>query len=158
MSYTPAASLQEVRMRIHDMDRLEIGSMLERVHLGRLACALDGQPHVTPLFFIHEGESLFAFSTRGRKIDWMRQNPNVCVEFEEVQNPHEWSVLLVEGRYEELPEDAQHLGNHALALLQKRAAWWEPAAIRMPDAAHGLEPVFFRVAISHASGRRASLQ
>jgi nitroimidazol reductase NimA-like FMN-containing flavoprotein (pyridoxamine 5'-phosphate oxidase superfamily) len=33
---------------------------------------------------------------------WMRANPLVCVETEEVVSPHQWASVIIFGRYEEL--------------------------------------------------------
>lgn len=144
-------------MQIRDMSPDEVRSLLDRAHLGRLACAKNGQPHVTPLSFVHEGASLFAFSTVGRKIDWLRENPLVCVEFEDIRSAQSWEVALVEGRYEELTDVSDPLCAHAFSLLQKRPMWWEPGYVhtRVGGADRPLEPVYFRIAIAIAKGRCA---
>ncbi|HJR55114.1 MAG TPA: pyridoxamine 5'-phosphate oxidase family protein [Rhizomicrobium sp.] len=145
-------------MKIRDMTSIEVTELLDRVHLGRLACSHNGQPHITPLSFVHEQGSLFAFSTLGRKIAWMRDNPLVCVEFEEVQGAQSWNVVLVEGRYEELV--ASHaLYGRAFSLLERRPMWWEPGYVQAH--VHGqmrrLEPVYFRIAVTRAEGRRGEM-
>jgi nitroimidazol reductase NimA-like FMN-containing flavoprotein (pyridoxamine 5'-phosphate oxidase superfamily) len=142
-------------MKIRDMTSIEVAELLGRVHLGRLACARDGQPHIAPLSFVHEKGSLFAFSTIGRKITWMRENPLVCVEFEEVQDAQSWNVVLVEGRYEELAV-SDPLYHHAFSLLERRPMWWQPGYVpaQVQGQMRHLEPVYFRIAITREVGRR----
>lgn len=142
-------------MQIRDLTPSEVTELLDRAHLGRLACACNGQPHIAPLSFVHEKGSLFAFSTLGRKISWMRENPLVCVEFEEVHSRQSWSVVLVEGRYEELPDASDPASARAFSLLAKQPMWWEPGYVRtqMSGGVRSLEPVYFRIAIQEAKGR-----
>ena len=57
-----------------------------RTNLARLACSHAEQPYVVPISFAYDGESncLFSFSAIGKKVQWMRENPKVCVEVEDV--------------------------------------------------------------------------
>lgn len=148
-------------MLIQEMNRRESLDLLAHNRLGRLACARDGQPYVTPIHFAQEGDCLYSFSTVGQKIDWMRSNPLVCVETDEIESPQRWSTVIVFGRYEELPktpdyEDARRL---AYSLLQRRPQWWEPGFARtlLNGDARELEIVYFRIHIGKISGHRAAL-
>lgn len=67
-------------MRIVPASDQECQELLERVSFGRLACALDNQPYVVPVAFAYEPGSIYVFSTAGKKIEWMRQNPKVCLQ------------------------------------------------------------------------------
>ena len=90
----------------------------------------------------------------------MRANPLVCVEVDEVVSPQQWMSVIVFGRYEELPDtpEAQSIRAFAHKLLQKRAAWWEPAYVKTVH--HGtqrpLVPVFYRIHIGRITGHRAT--
>lgn len=148
-------------MLIREMTRDESVALLSRNRRGRLACARDGQPYITPIHFAHDADYLYCFSTLGQKIEWMRTNPLVCVETEEVESSSTWATVIVLGRYEELPrtpartpeyEEARRVGN---ALLQDQPMWWEPGSSMLLDAQRELEIVYFRIDISDISGRRA---
>lgn len=143
-------------MQIRSMTSAEVEDMLLGNRIGRLACVLNGQPHIAPLSFVHRHGSLYCFSTEGRKIEAMRANPLVCVEFEDICHDRDWSVLLVEGHYQELTEKTDPSSDLAYEFLQGRPAWWEPAYVRTlvgPDD-RPLKPVYFRINITKASGRR----
>ena len=106
-------------MLIQEMTRQACFDLLARSQFGRLACAREGQPYITPLYFVQQSDSLYSCSTTGQKIKWMRDNPLVCVEADEVESTQKWSTVIVFGRYEELPktpdyEDARQrsLGLH----------------------------------------------
>jgi len=96
-------------MVIREIDRKECLSMLARTRLVRLACARDNQPYIVPVTLVYhlpeEGEPCFyGVTIPGQKVEWMRANPMVCVEVDEVEADDLWVSVIVFGRYEELPE------------------------------------------------------
>lgn len=146
-------------MRIRELDRLECGEVLGRNELGRLACARRGQPYIVPIHYSFDAARtcLYAFSTVGQKIDWMRENPLVCVEVEEIADKDRWTTVLVFGRYEELtdsPADAS-ARRTAQTLFEQRPRWWYPAAAKTDSREHH-EMVVYRILIDRMSGRRTS--
>lgn len=146
-------------MLIEEMTRQASLDLVARSRLGRLACAREGQPYITPMHFAQHGDCLYSFSTTGQKIDWMRSNPLVCVEVDELESPQKWSTVITYGRYEELPRTPEYEGARQLAysLLKRQPQWWEPGYVT--TILHGkereLEPVCFRVHITSISGHRA---
>src|SRR5688572_6990821 len=92
-------------MFIHEMSAGECSDLLSRAKFGRLACARDNQPYVVPMNFAFDGDRyLYGFATLGKKVEWMRANPLVCFEVDEVKNQNDWSSVIVFGCYEELPD------------------------------------------------------
>jgi uncharacterized protein len=132
---------------------------LARTHLGRLACAQRDQPYIVPIYFSYNNY-IYTFSTVGQKIDWMRANPLVCVQADDVLNSERWTSVIVFGRFEELLDVPGWHSERKLAhdLLQTKAMWWEPGYVK--TILHGKErplvPVFFRVHITEITGHRAS--
>jgi hypothetical protein len=147
-------------MLIQELARQESLELLARTHLGRLGCALGTQPYVVPLYFTYRDNYLYSFSTVGRKIEWMRVNPLVCVEADEVVNSQQWMSVIVFGRYEELPDTPEWKSARTFAyeLLKQNAIWWEPAYVK--TILHGtdrpLVPVFYRIDVKEITGHRAS--
>jgi hypothetical protein len=146
-------------MLIHDMTRLESTDLLARIALGRLACSHDGQPYITPIYYAYSADCLYSFTTFGKKVDWMRANPLVCVEVEELVGLQEWATVIVSGRYEELPDTPEYekQRKHAHELLQKRPMWWEPGYVKtmLKDGPRPMAPLYFRIHIDAISGHRA---
>ena len=146
-------------MVIQNLTRQASLDLLARTRLGRLACAQGNQPYVVPIYFSYHHECLYSFATVGQKIEWMRANPSVCVEVDEVEGPDHWATVLIFGHYEELPDTPEWASDRTLAqtLLQRHAAWWEPAYTK--STVHGgerpLVPVCYRIHCSRISGRRA---
>lgn len=148
-------------MFIQEMSESDCFKALTHARFGRLACAHENQPYVVPINFVYEGPYLYGFlygfTTLGLKVEWMRSNPLVCVELDDVANSRHWTSIIIFGQYEELPEQPgtlewhqnqrrahepsqpmtsstsvssnpdQQARLHAHALLQQHAEWWEPA-------------------------------
>lgn len=145
-------------MLIHDMTRQASIDLLARMNLGRLACAHDGQPYITPMYFTYDDNYLYSFSTLGQKIIWLRTNPLVCVEVEELASSWDWATVIVLGKYQELPETPQYkmYRKRAYDLLQTRPMWWEPGYVKtvLNEKTRPLESIYFRIHIDQMSGHR----
>jgi uncharacterized protein len=146
-------------MTIHELTPAECREILELTTVARLACARDGQPYVVPvsLHFDAAGDCFYGFSTVGQKIDWMRENPKVCVLIERIVDKFHWSTIVVLGRFEEIGESPRHSNarRRANELFQQRPQWWLPGAGKLAAGEEHSVPVVYRVLIERISGRRA---
>ena len=146
-------------MRIHELTPKECAAVLRRTHLGRLGCARFDQPYVVPIHFSYDDESecVYAFSTLGQKIEWMRRNPKVCLEVEDIADKDHWSTVIVIGRYEEIQQSADEAEarRRAEQLFLQRREWWLPGAAKLETSERD-HIVVYRIQIDHVTGRRAS--
>ena len=144
-------------MRIIEMSQQECKELLKRVSIGRLGCSLDDQPYVVPVGFSYEPDYIYMFSTLGKKIKWMRKNPKVCLQADEIGNRSNWLSVIVTGTYLELrePQYTAQL-EHALEQLEQYSEWWRnPLAQRREQTRDlSIETVFFRIDIGSMSGLR----
>jgi len=92
-------------MVIREMGRAECLRMLAAARRARLACAHENQPYVVPVSLAYDEASacLYGFSPPGQKVEWMRANPQVCIEVDKISADDEWVSVIAIGRYEELP-------------------------------------------------------
>jgi nitroimidazol reductase NimA-like FMN-containing flavoprotein (pyridoxamine 5'-phosphate oxidase superfamily) len=65
--------------------------------LGRLGWSLGNQPYIVSVCLASEGDFIYVFSTHGKKIVWMRANPEVCIQIDEVKGQSQWSSVIVNG-------------------------------------------------------------
>ena len=139
-------------MLIQSMTGVASLELLERATLGRVACTHEGQPYITPMSVTYDVNWLYSFSTLGQKITWMRANPHVCVEVEELVSPQDWATVIVIGRYQELTTEKER--TYAHDLLERRPAWWEPGYSRtvMEGKERPLNPVYFRFLSTRSPG------
>jgi nitroimidazol reductase NimA-like FMN-containing flavoprotein (pyridoxamine 5'-phosphate oxidase superfamily) len=145
-------------MVISQMTEEECRALLARASLGRLGCSRDNQPYVVPIYFAYEPDYIYVLSTLGQKNEWMRANPQVCLEVDEIANQSEWMSVIAIGRYQELPEPQFTAEReHARTLLGKRKLWWQNALgerqISLGD--HAIAPLFFCIHVDLITGLRA---
>jgi nitroimidazol reductase NimA-like FMN-containing flavoprotein (pyridoxamine 5'-phosphate oxidase superfamily) len=144
---------------IDEMTEHECHEFLERASFGRLGCSLGDQPYIVPVCLAYESDCIYVFSTFGKKIEWMRANPKVCIQVDEIADQSQWVSVIVNGRYEELPE-RQYAAEreHARKLLKKRSRWWlntfAERLLKLGDKL--IEPLFFRIHIDSMTGLRAT--
>jgi uncharacterized protein len=143
-------------MVIHEMTAGECRAILALTRVMRLACARHDQPYIVPIHVDLDGDFLYGYATLGQKIEWMRENPLVCLESDTLVSDGEWTSVVVFGRYEELPATSEYEGARSIAdrLFQQHPAWWEPASVPLA-AQEPRAPIVFRIRISLATGRRA---
>jgi len=148
-------------MAVNELTEKECGGLLERTSIGRLGCAHDNQPYVVPIYFAYERDYFYVLSTIGQKIEWMRANPKVCIQVDEIANESEWVSVIVNGHYQELPEP-QYTEERARArkLLEKRYRWWQnPLGERQLKSGTDLiVPTFFRIQRVSMTGLRGTAE
>jgi len=173
---------------IREMSPKECLRVLAEARLARLACAHENQPYVVPVYLAYRepssGEAcLYGFTTLGQKVVWMRANPLVCVEVDEVATYDQWISVIAIGRYEELPatpmsdsargrppaQSGSHLNetdeqvceNEAWQVLKAHPMWQEPgstawAARTHHDSAEPLIPIYYKIRIDSVTGHEAT--
>ena len=143
-------------MLIRNLTVAECRSQLEQARVGRLAFVRNRTPHIVPMRFSYDGSDLYGFSILGQKVECMRENPNVCVEFDDRINHYQWMSVIASGLYEELPDSPENMvaRNHAQAVLQKVATWWQPATV-VAEPDNAFMPIFFRIRIQSMTGHQA---
>jgi nitroimidazol reductase NimA-like FMN-containing flavoprotein (pyridoxamine 5'-phosphate oxidase superfamily) len=144
-------------MRIDELNEPDCREILSRASMAHLGCSLNDQPYVIPVGIAYEADYIYVFATMGQKIKWMRSNPKVCVQIDEIRSQSDWVSVIANGDYQELPEPQfEHERAHARALLQKRHHWWLNAMaerrVRLRD--EEIKPLFFRIQISSVTGLR----
>jgi len=144
---------------INEISNQDCRAVLTRSSIGRLGCALDNQPYVVPIYFAYEADYVYILSTFGQKIEWMRANPKVCIQVDEIANQSQWVSVIANGIFEELPEPQYSTERaHARSLLQKRHNWWLNALAERQTKLNDvlIEPLFFRIHTDSMSGLRAT--
>jgi uncharacterized protein len=145
-------------MQISEITQDECKAVLADASFGRLGCCFENQPYVVPIYFVFESDYLYALSTPGRKIDWMRRNPKVCVQVDQIKSETQWLSVLAFGSYQELavPQFTEER-KHARTLLERRSRWWQtPLAERQSKSEDALiETLFFRVHVDTVGGLRS---
>jgi nitroimidazol reductase NimA-like FMN-containing flavoprotein (pyridoxamine 5'-phosphate oxidase superfamily) len=143
-------------MIIESMNDRECRELLARKNVARLACSLNNQPYVVPINVDYFERALYGFSMLGQKIEWMRANPLVCVEVDDLTLRRSWETIVLFGVYEELTNIPEYADARAIAqkLFERHPAWWEPATVPLTGR-EPRSPILFRILINRMTGRRA---
>ncbi|ARK09817.1 pyridoxamine 5'-phosphate oxidase family protein [Fibrella sp. ES10-3-2-2] len=79
--------------------------LLTTQFFGRIGCAANGQVLVVPVSYFYDGQAIYGHTREGTKTQFLRQNPAVCFEVDEICSPTSWRSVVVQGMYEELEGD-----------------------------------------------------
>jgi hypothetical protein len=133
-----------------ELSRSEIDAFLRDQRIARLGCHADGVTYVVPLIYAYEDGAVVAVTTEGRKTAMLRENPRVCVEFDEydADGKGSWRSVIAHGTYEELAGEAVE---PALSLMRKRFAHTAGRAAEARPLGPGV--VVLRIALDEISGR-----
>jgi nitroimidazol reductase NimA-like FMN-containing flavoprotein (pyridoxamine 5'-phosphate oxidase superfamily) len=142
-------------MNVREMRHADCMDLLSKSSLGRLACCKGNIPYLVPIQFRYAENRIRSFSLAGQKIEWMRANPNVCLEVEHFVSRHQWKCLLVQGQFQE--QATQEQRDYAWSVLQEDNDWWEPGALKpnSPNVGDQNKPVYYTIAIDSITGREA---
>jgi uncharacterized protein len=80
----------------------QMDNVISSQALGRLACTDGMLPYIVPVTYTYDGKYIYGQTNKGKKLDILRKNPNVCFQVERMSNMRNWESVLVYGQFEEL--------------------------------------------------------
>jgi uncharacterized protein len=125
-------------------------AVLREGRTAHLGCLVRGEPYVVPINYVFDGRDIFVHSLPGLKIQAMRSNPPVCVQFDEIQGDTKWKSVQAFGSFEELVDPMQR--SRALELLLDRFPKLTPVETRLADDAAAPELIVFRIRVDRVTG------
>lgn len=121
------------------MDQLtrdEALQLLNTTPVAHLGLISDGAPYVTPMSFVVDGEEILFRTMAGKKLNALRDNPNVCVEVSQFdEETGEWASVIVTGTATEVAD--RNKGERAVQLLFDKYA----NVLGDPLSRGGLQPM-----------------
>jgi nitroimidazol reductase NimA-like FMN-containing flavoprotein (pyridoxamine 5'-phosphate oxidase superfamily) len=147
-------------MQVKQLKKEECRKILRRKQLGRIACSYDNQPYIVPINFVYDGEkNLYASSLVGQKIKWMRENPLVCIEVDEINGQNDWKTIIIFGKFEELPdtpefEDHRVFARELLSKFPVEKQISDGFGINQKSSEN--KTVFYRIGIKKITGHKKS--
>lgn len=140
----------------------EINEVLKRQLVGRIACAKENKPYITPISYAFDGDFIYCHSEEGSKIDVMRFNPRICFQTEEMIDMANWKSVIIDGEYEELKDSdsrtraMQILLNRYLPMISSVTTHLGDHWPFQPEDEKDIKGVIFRIRIVRRSGRYES--
>lgn len=119
-------------IEIEDMRDADAREVFTRIGYGHLGCCSDNKPYVVPIHYAYNGEFVHIYTTEGRKAEILEQNPEICLQAEEVESSEIWRSVMVFGSVERLVNEDQRQA--ALDLILEHNPKLTPAiSIRWMD-------------------------
>lgn len=103
---------------VGNLTDIQIDELLSRQIVGRIGCMINGKIYVVPISYAYEGNSIYAHTHEGLKIEAMRNNPDVCFEVDDYADMANWQSVIGWGKFEEITDPADR--SAALKILVKR--------------------------------------
>jgi hypothetical protein len=131
----------------------QIEDVLRTEVVARIGCHAGGRTYVVPIAYAYDGVGIIAHSGQGLKVRMMRENPDVCVEVDRLDDMAHWQSVIAWGRYEELTGDA---AVKAIETLVDRLAPLVASETSVPPHSH--QPsvravVVYRIRLTEKTGR-----
>ena len=116
----------------------------------RLGCIVNGEPYVVPINCLLEDNYLYSHSLPGLKISGLRENPQACVQVDEIESDLHWRSAIAFGKFEEIKKPNER--HDVLTKLLKRFPLLTPveSAIAVDGAA--AEVIVFKIRIDRLTG------
>lgn len=142
------------------LEQPEIEALLSRQITGRLGCHVNGTTYVVPVNYAYKNGIIYAHSGPGKKIEMMRQNPQVCFEVDEIRNIFNWKSVIAWGKFEELTiieeqEQAMQLLIHRIMPFVEQPTGHPSHGITESeyDLGDKIDLIVYKIAIDKATGR-----
>jgi|ERR1044072_2419978 nitroimidazol reductase NimA-like FMN-containing flavoprotein (pyridoxamine 5'-phosphate oxidase superfamily) len=143
-------------LKVEDMSPAEMHALLQRESFGHLGCSRDGRPYVVPMNYAYDGKELYFFTTEGMKTHFIRSNPQVCLQVEEIIDSAQWRSVMVVGRATELTlaEEMQR----AMKLITERNPSLTPAisATEVDSLGRAVDIALYRITPEIIDGRQTA--
>lgn len=136
----------------------QIDDLLLKQVTGRIGCYYDGTSYIVPTNYVYVSPDIFAHAADGKKIHFMRENPEVCFQVDEIKSIFNWQSVIAWGRFEEITDIADK--QRVMQLLIDRIMTDNPAV----HPSHGItendfdigtsvELIIYRITLSSKTGR-----
>jgi nitroimidazol reductase NimA-like FMN-containing flavoprotein (pyridoxamine 5'-phosphate oxidase superfamily) len=139
---------------LNALDQSEINFIFESRNFGHLACHVKDDIYLVPISYVIDEGYIYSHSKPGKKIEMMRQNPNVCVQVEEVNNFFKWKSVIAWGDFEELQGDdaaiAMRMFTKKIEIKNHGA---EPSSLEMDFTPQFDSALIYRIKIQRSTGR-----
>ncbi|HPX36247.1 MAG TPA: pyridoxamine 5'-phosphate oxidase family protein [Mycobacterium sp.] len=134
-----------------ELNAQEIEDLLCGEVIARIGCLHDGRVYVVPVTYVYDGTYVWGHSMDGAKLSAMRAHPEVCVEFEHVDDLSNWRSVIAWGTFEECTGDDWHAG---MALLVERIMpLLKFPPHRKPDPHGPTTGIVYRIRLHDKTGR-----
>ncbi|MDI1240995.1 MAG: pyridoxamine 5'-phosphate oxidase family protein [bacterium] len=84
-------------IEVKDMSSNDVEAFLGRVNYGHLGCSSSNHPYVLPIHFAYDRQTIYIYTTEGKKSEMIDSNPEICLQVEKVVDNENWVSVIVVG-------------------------------------------------------------
>jgi nitroimidazol reductase NimA-like FMN-containing flavoprotein (pyridoxamine 5'-phosphate oxidase superfamily) len=128
----------------------EARHLFQTARVGRLGCIANGAPYVVPVNCHLEGDFLYSHSLPGLKISGLRENPNACVQVDDIESDLLWKSAIAIGKYEEILKPNERAD--VLTKLLRKFPMLTPVESAIAVDGTPPEVIVFRIRIERLTG------
>ena len=128
----------------------EVRHLFHEARVVRLGCIVKGEPYVVPINCHLEGDYLYSHSLYGLKIAGLRENPQACMQVDEIESDLRWKSALAFGKFEEVTRSTERA--EILTKLLRRFPMLTPVESTIAVDGSSPEVIVFRIKIERLTG------
>jgi len=143
----------------------EIEEVLYHQYIGRLGCSAGGRTYIVPISYAYDGSYLYFHAAHdGKKIQIMRENPEVCFQTDNMQNMASWKSVICWGTFEEITNEEERtaalkiLLAREFPLIASQTVKLTPSWPFHPDDYNDIKGLVFRIHVNEKTGRFENIQ
>jgi len=84
-------------IEVKDMSSNDVEAFLGRVNYGHLGCSSSNHPYVLPIHFAYDRQTIYIYTTEGKKSEMIDSNPEICLQVEKVVDNENWVSVIIVG-------------------------------------------------------------
>lgn len=141
------------------LSTLEMEELLQTNILGRIGCHANNTTYIVPISFAYKNKTIYCHSREGRKIEMMRQNPEVCFEVDKLTDLANWKSIIAWGKFQELTDTKErrdalvYLVNRVLPIVSSETTHLSSSWPFPPDDVNEIKGIVFMINITKMTGR-----
>jgi len=143
-----------------ELNEQQIDALLRQQITGRIACHANGITYIVPVNYVYDGAYIYGHSAIGKKMEMMRQNPQVCFEIDDIKSIFKWQSVIAWGTFEEVGEIAERQRimqalTHRIMPLSVNPANHPSHGIAENDSDIGtnIDLIVYKIAVTKKTGR-----
>jgi len=128
----------------------EARELLQHTGVARLGCIVNGGPYIVPINCHLQDDCLYSHSLPGLKISGLRENPQACVQVDDIESDLRWRSAIAFGKFEEITKPQERA--YVLNELLRRFPMLTPVESAIAVDGGAPEVIVFRIRIERVTG------
>ncbi len=97
----------ETMVQVEEMNEIDCQNLLQQISYGHLGLVKNNHPYVVPIHFAFENPHIYIFTTEGKKTEIIENNPEICLQLEQLTDEKHWQSVIVIGNAVKLTDVAE---------------------------------------------------